>query len=120
MQRRLVPVDGEVGRGRVDEEVVPGAGEGAAAAEAVPRALGAPGPVAEHQLQGERVLVPEAIITAMMGERFVTAGHTSNRTLEWRLSHYHKVCVLRKTSAGILHETRAAVLGILWYKALLP
>ena len=52
-----------MGGGGVDEEVVPGAGEGAAAAEAVPLALRAPGSVAEHQLQGEGVLVAEAVIT---------------------------------------------------------
>ena len=102
VQRRLVPVDGEVGRGRVDEEVVPGAGEGAAAAEAVPLALRAPGAVAEHQLQGERVLVPEAVITAMMGERYITF------TL-FRLSQ--NVGVLGKTTLHLL-TSPAAVLGI--------
>ena len=54
-----------MGGGGVDEEVVSGAGQGAAAAEAVPLALRAPRTVAEHQLQGERVLVPEAVITEM-------------------------------------------------------
>ena len=65
MQRCLVPVDGEVGGGRVDEELLGCAGEGAAAAEAVPRAARAPRAVAQDQLQRERVLVPQAVVAEM-------------------------------------------------------
>ena len=68
MQCCLVPVDGEVRRWRVDEELLGGAGEGAAAAEAVPRAARAPRAVAEDHLQRERVLVPQAVVAEMKVE----------------------------------------------------
>ena len=68
MQCCLVPVDGEVRRWRVYEELLGYAGEGTAAAEAVPRAARAPRAVAEDHLQRERVLVPQAVVAGMKVE----------------------------------------------------
>ena len=62
VQSRLVPVDGQVRRG-LAEPLVCVTGDGASSAEAVPLAARAPVARLLHQLQGERVLVPEAVIT---------------------------------------------------------
>ena len=69
MQSRLIPIDGEV---RSPEfEFFGGAGQRAAAAEAVPRTPGAPTAAPLNHLQNERVFVAQAVITENAQKDFV-------------------------------------------------
>ncbi len=77
VQCSLVPVDGQVGRG--EGETAVGAGQGTPAAEAVPLAARAPRAVLLHQLQGERILLAEAVIT---GEKNTVEKEKQNRLRE--------------------------------------